>query len=950
MAWLLTLSGSPHGYHPDVQAPTGLRRYAVAASARRCYPCRVPIQNHAPMTDTSTPAIAEPSPVPHVQIPFSREFNAHEVWGAIAKASDEWMQGQGVTARDAVVLLPFAQHLALARKAWAHLGRWTPRLETTRSWASSLGPTVLAKPGEITFDAAIDALAARAMLEGFSWAQAMHRSDPRAFRLAVTRFTEAAHGFAQAAASVAPAYRAAYWDTARAALSQQAGPASLEKSLSLVALEWAASSAPTPATDACFDLTPSALVQVQAGGSDRLANSLLANAAARGVPVFRIVLDAAFEEALQGVTPMAQVSLGVTDQFEEQAQLCAATVVDEVLAGHTPVAIAATDRVLLRRVRSLLDRAGAVVSDETGWTLATTPAAAQIGNLLEVARHDASLDDWLAWLKTALAQRLREHAGPGCVEQLEKACRARAWSRPAEVRVDRLSASAGRLWTAAREHAHQLVVRGEIPLAQWIEILKRALGALDGEAVLSTLAAGSDVLSALWISRQPWQGSAHDAVLQQTRIDQAGFAAWVSETLEDTQSAPSVEESPDVIVTPLARTMLRPFGAVVIPSADATNLGAVSPGMELLGDATAKRAGLPTRDDRRQSAEAHLLQALRAPRVIFLRSRFKGKDPLAPSPLLERLSLALHAAGLPPMAALTDPRQSQEVAQAWKARSTAVGAGLLPRSLSASAVEALRDCPYKFFARVLLGLGEDRELDAEADKRDYGNWLHAVLHDFHVARQARGEAAPALTMDEEHALLDELGEKNRRQMGLTEAEFMPYLASFARFKPAYLAWALEREAEGTLFHEGEAACEVKPWGEFPELAELILGGRIDRIDRDAKGYSLLDYKTGDSKKLKDKVASPLEDTQLAVYGVLMRADVSDAVHSAGYIALDQSGGKLVEVLHKDVGTSAATLVAGLAEDLKQIQRGDSMPALGEGTACQFCEMRGLCRRDEWEGQ
>lgn len=922
----------------------------MAAADGRCYLCRVPNLNHASMNDTQSLAADSGSPVPEAQIPFSREFNAQAVWPAIAKATDTWMKERGISARDSVVLLPFAQHLALARKAWAGLGRWAPRLETTRSWASSLGPTVLAKPGEITFDAAIDALAARTMLEGFSWAQVMNRSDPRAFRLAITRFTEAAHGFAQAAASVAPAERAAYWDGAREALAQQAGPASLEKSLSLAALEWAASSAPTPATDACFELTPSALVQVQAGGSDRLANALLANAAARGVPVYRIVLDAPFDEALQGVTPMAQVSVGVTDQFEEQAQLCAAAVVDEVLAGHVPVAVAATDRVLLRRVRALLDRAGAVVSDETGWTLATAPAAAQIGNLLQVARHDASLDDWLAWLKTGLAQKLAERAGPGSVEQLEKACRARAWSRPAEVRAERLPAGAAQLWASAQEHAHQLVVRGEIPLAQWIDILKRALYSLDGEAVLSTMSAGPDVLSALWLSRQPWQGSAHDAVLQQTRVDQAGFAAWVTETLEDTQSAPSVESGADVIITPLARTMLRPFGAVVIPSADASNLGQSSPGMELLGDATAKRAGLPTRDDRRLAAEAHLLQALRAPRVIFLRSKFKGKDPLAPSPLLERLAMAMQSAGLAPMAALADPRAVSQVSQSWRPRATASGAGLLPRSLSASAVEALRDCPYKFFSRVLLGLGEDRELDAEADKRDYGNWLHAVLHDFHVARQARDAAAPSLTLAEEHALLDEMGEKNRRMMGLTEAEFMPYLASFGRFKPAYLAWALEREASGNFFHEGEAACEVKPWADHPELAELALAGRIDRIDRDAKGHSLLDYKTGSAKSLSAKVASPLEDTQLAVYGVLMRADVSDAVHSAGYIALDQSGGKLVEVVHEDVGTSAATLVAGLAEDLKQIQRGDSMPALGEGTACQFCEMRGLCRRDEWEGQ
>jgi ATP-dependent helicase/nuclease subunit B len=27
--------------------------------------------------------------------------------------------------------------------------------------------------------------------------------------------------------------------------------------------------------------------------------------------------------------------------------------------------------------------------------------------------------------------------------------------------------------------------------------------------------------------------------------------------------------------------------------------------------------------------------------------------------------------------------------------------------------------------------------------------------------------------------------------------------------------------------------------------------------------------------------------------------------------------------------------------------GAQMPALGEGTACEFCAARGLCRRDWW---
>ena len=38
---------------------------------------------------------------------------------------------------------------------------------------------------------------------------------------------------------------------------------------------------------------------------------------------------------------------------------------------------------------------------------------------------------------------------------------------------------------------------------------------------------------------------------------------------------------------------------------------------------------------------------------------------------------------------------------------------------------------------------------------------------------------------------------------------------------------------------------------------------------------------------------------------------------------------------------------GLVQDLGRIQQGDQLPALGEGAACTYCAVRGLCRRDFW---
>ncbi|RZL37636.1 MAG: PD-(D/E)XK nuclease family protein, partial [Rubrivivax sp.] len=78
-------------------------------------------------------------------------------------------------------------------------------------------------------------------------------------------------------------------------------------------------------------------------------------------------------------------------------------VVQHLNAGRRPVALLAQDRIVIRRVRALLARQSVPVHDETGWTLATTPAAAAVMALLRAALSGGAVDDWLAWMKSALA-------------------------------------------------------------------------------------------------------------------------------------------------------------------------------------------------------------------------------------------------------------------------------------------------------------------------------------------------------------------------------------------------------------------------------------------------------------------------------------------------------------------------------------------------------------------
>lgn len=832
-------------------------------------------------------------------------------WRRVAGVSADWLATQGAAVRDAVLLLPFAQQLAPARRAFLARGGWMPVLATTHSLASALGPTPLAAPEQISGDAPVDALAADRLLAQQTWAQALKRDDPRAYRLALARLVETAHAFARAAGQRDPAVRAAWFDAARRHLIDDP-IGGTERALTWVALEWAASDDRAPATDALFRHRPSAWIALQAGGPDPLAQALLA----RGdVPSLLLNADVGLDTLAE---PVARVEEALCADFETLAQASTVAVLQHLAAGRAPVALIAQDRVVVRRVRSLLGRQGVPLHDETGWTLATTPAASALMALLRAALGGGAVDDWLAWLKLSVEPS-------AALDALEALCRRRRIRRAEALdAMEKLPAQA--LWQSRRQALAPLTSSGRRPLVQWLFELKRALG----PEPLAGLEGAEGVLMALWLSRNPWPGSAHEAVLSDARLDGAGFLAWVGDVLEAGQFAPSDPGHAPVVITPLVRAMLRPFGALVLPGADADTLGRGGRSLSLLSEADAAALGLPTQTQQREAEAQAFAQALRAPVLTLLRCTRAGAEPLPASPLVERLAAAARrAAKASPLRPWVDERLPQPIVPQPQQRAS-VAASLLPAALSASAVDSLRRCPYQFFSRHLLGLGEADELEAEVEKRDYGTWLHAVLHRFHTERQP-GDVV---------AQLRAAAEVESR--GLDEADFLPWQASFERLLPRYVLWLDGAERNGLTFSEGELDRQCTPFN--GALAELVLRGRIDRIDTTAEGQRvLLDYKTGSVTGLKAKVAEPLEDTQMAVYALLMDA-APDL--SAAYLALDDPGG-VVTVEHPDVTATAEVLREGLQTDLLLMLAGEPLPALGEGSACDYCEARGLCRRDDW---
>lgn len=836
----------------------------------------------------------------------------------MAALVSDWARAQGHGLRSAVVLVPFAQHLAPARRAWVQLGGWQPRVETTQTLAAALGPAARADDGQITLDVSTDRLNAARMLRSQSW----QRKDPLAFDEAVAAVVSTAHALVKASAAIAPEARALHWQRGRELLSPVGGAGGSERALARLALEWAALAPPRP-TDVLFAHRPSVWVAVQAGGGDALTLQLFSS---MPDPLACAVLDC---DAAVLTTPAITPSLAACDGFEHEAECAAAQVLAHLQQGLTPVALVAQDRALVRRVRALLERQQVSLLDETGWTLSTTRAAAQVMSLLRAASPAASTDLWLDWLKAGAWPE----AARAC-EQLESACRRAGWSQAASIDPGRLSPAAAALHENAATVLNALATPRRQPVSAWLAALQSALQGSGAWGALEADEAGAQVMRVLHlVDPSAWAGQ----LAAQTPMTLDDFSAWVDGALEEASFVPAAPQAKaEVVITPLARVMLRPFAAVVFPGADDHHLSVSAAPQPLLNESQALALGVPTAAQRREAESLAFAHAVSGVPVSLFYRRSEGAEPLAPSPVVERLALRLQRAGRA-FSVWPDPRQAQPVALRPIHMPAPGAAALLPPRLSASACEALRACPYRFHALHLLRLREADELDAEIEKRDYGTWLHAVLMAFHEQRQQPASA------EAECAALMAIAQQQKLAHGLDDVDFLPFEAGFAELAPRYIAWVHQRDEQGARWWQGEQDRQAQP----PEWQGIGLYGRIDRMDhvRGEQGAAieLIDYKTGSAAALRDKLKQPLEDTQLAFYVALMQAEATVPLQ-ATYLAL---GRKIEAVVHPDVEHSAHALVQGLAHDLERIRQGAGLPALGEAPVCDYCEARGLCRRDHW---
>jgi ATP-dependent helicase/nuclease subunit B len=712
-----------------------------------------------------------------------------------------------------------------------------------------------------------------------------------------------------------------------------------------------------------------------------------------------------------------QVEMVVCGDPEDESRVVAGLVVQELAAhsaadGCAPrIAVATADTALARRFLAQLRDAGLAVDDSTGMPLAELPAGQLAIHLLRCAVTGLRGDHVLELLTHPFVDLLPNGRHARWALRFEKMIRRNA---PGSAGVDGYLQRA-REWDEA---AAGLAGSGQDrhPMRDFVERLQRGLAPLldqsersrrwaDHVAGLREAWARIAPADPLW-SESPRQDQAELAELL-ARIESvsgllpairlADFAPALIRLLSEAVVRPHRPEFLPVQVTGLVEARLARWDLLILAGLSAEVWPGHGSRPLFLGEGARQPLGLPDwRFHLGVRAESFLRLLHAGSAVIMTWPGEKAGEPCLPSPFLMRLGLTglvpcTRAAPAPLYRRPEDMPPEGEIAAAQRTfmsepATIPAGADLaMPAHLSHSSLQLYRDCPYRFLLERGFGLGEQEEVLAEFRHRDYGRLVHRCLQRFLApgsagARQLAGQDA-ASALRTLHEITAEVFGEGAGSL----PERLLWRERLLAAAPDLVGAEIAHGTEGWRPRLLEASFSLplaRLWNWLagrleaallpdlaPEISELALEGRIDRVDArtDSGQLLVIDYKTGAPPARTEVLGG--RDLQLVLYALALLTGSLDAelgmagsaVLGGGYYRI-AAGGCGFASAGPDLDlqtTSGLGLLLDGGRQILEIARAarepgrpfplvpDHWQAEGQGRLpCGWCPFLAVCRLEE----
>lgn len=631
-----------------------------------------------------------------------------------------------------------------------------------------------------------------------------------------------------------------------------------------------------------------------------------------------------------------------------------------LLNGKTDIAIVSEDRKLARRVRALLERSGIVIQDTAGWSLSTTSAASCIERWLECIEGDFAYQPLLDLLKSPffiddaerephlntvyrLEQDIIYHENiPGDIRRYRLALKQRQrrlshWSSGTYDRInsllDLLQQQAEPLSILYRSNRPQ-------PAQHYLLALRNSLQQLGMESRLEDDLAGQCILGLL-------DNMQHSLRVSSPIMNWNDFRTWLASSLEQEQFTPQ-NAGAGVQLMNMKQAQYCRFDALIIAGANRDSLPGSSAQAPFFNQQVKKSLGLKNWSDEKAAGFLMFRNFLEAAEnVLITYTSEQAGEWMPPSPWVTSLSdfyrLAfdrdLQDRQLARYLRRQESADGMEAANLEKHPGTPLDSTLIPAEFSASRYQRLMDCPYKFFAADGLALKAEESISEELLKSEYGEKVHLILYAFHT--QVRDLPAPftdTVTSSNRIAALHHLESLSRAVFADNiedNVQHRGWLQRWLYTAEAYIDWLIEHNANWSVYQLEQSLDTALEDG-------IRIRGRLDRIDRSAEGYGIIDYKTGRTQSQKDVNSG--EDVQLVSYAKLL-----DGVCEVAYLKLDNGEAKVAARLaDEQLNEIRDASRQRLQTIVRDIREGHKLSAWGDRDTCRYCDMKGLCRKQVWE--
>ena len=649
---------------------------------------------------------------------------------------------------------------------------------------------------------------------------------------------------------------------------------------------------------------------------------------------------------------------------EEQAHAVELQVRRWLLDGKSNIGIVTENRRLARRVRALLERADVPLQDLAGWALSTTRAGAVLERWLECIEEDFSHLPLLDLLKSpfvfsSLDSQQVKHAAyrleHDIIRHENVARNLQRYKKTIELRAGKLQWSSEISETLIKiidsfEAANELLkplLKGSHDAGDYIDALSASLELLGMSSLLEEDAAGVRVIEMLETLK-------HSANQYNLKFNWSDFRTWLGRSLELFVFTPENSTSP-VTLMGLGQSRLQQFDALIIASAEHEHLPGKTNLTPFFNNAVRMQLNLTTTHDVLTDRFHHFRRLLEAaPEILITANNEENGEEVPLSPWLE----IIHRFYQQAYSTSLEDNELQEIlnnSDTFVIRcteeslpdktiqaKTSLPKELVPKHYSPSSYQKLMDCPYQFFAAHGLNLSVSEEVQEALSKSDYGERVHRCLEAFHhnVERLPGPFKEVVTEKNKETAIqcLEEISQQVFSRDLDDSFEHSGWLTQWIKLIPEYINWQIKNATEWT-FSEAELKSKIN-WQN-----DIELGGRLDRLDKNETGLSVIDYKTGKSATLSDIEQG--EAVQLPFYALLAETELNKPVSQVSYLSLSSKVKYGAQLSDDALDTISHQIGERLAQIISDMGDGKELTAWGDENTCQYCNINRLCRKQAW---